>query len=73
MIEPHDSLRGTRYRVIDKLGMGSMGEVFLVEHATMQRRFVAKVLHVRHSQSDEYIARLKREARALGQIQHPIS
>ena len=69
--ESEDPLRGTRYRAVDRLGMGTMGEVFLVEHLALGRRFVAKVLHSRHSQSDEYVARLRREARTLGQIRHP--
>lgn len=51
--------------------MGTMGEVFLVEHAALGRRFVAKVLHSRHARTDEYVARLRREARTLGQIRHP--
>lgn len=48
-----------------------MGEVFLVEHTALGRRFVAKVLHSRHARTDEYVARLRREARTLGQIRHP--
>jgi serine/threonine-protein kinase len=48
-----------------------MGEVFLVEHTALGRRFVAKVLRSRHTQADEYVARLRREARTLGQMRHP--
>jgi serine/threonine protein kinase len=48
-----------------------MGEVFLVQHATLGRRFVAKVLHAHHTHADDYVARLRREARTLGQIRHP--
>ena len=68
--ERQDPLRGTRYRTLRRLGLGTMGEVFLVEHAALRRRFVAKVLHARHAYSDEYVARFKREALTLGQIQH---
>jgi eukaryotic-like serine/threonine-protein kinase len=69
--ELQDPMPGTRYRVIARLGVGSMGEVFLVEHATLGRKFVAKVLHAHHARADDYVARLRREARTLGQIRHP--
>jgi serine/threonine-protein kinase len=69
--EPHNPLSGTRYRAIRSLGAGSMGEVFLVEHVDTGRRLVAKILHARFAQADEYVGRLKREARTLGQIRHP--
>jgi len=48
-----------------------MGEVFLVEHIDLERRFVAKLLRLQHAETPEYVARLQREARALGQIAHP--
>ena len=65
-----DPLHGTRYRVLSRLGSGTMGEVFLVEHVALERKFVVKLLHARHTKTDEYIARLKREARTIGQIPH---
>jgi serine/threonine-protein kinase len=51
--------------------MGTMGEVFLVEHSALGRRFVAKILHARHASAGDYVARLEREARTLGQMRHP--
>lgn len=51
--------------------MGSMGEVFLVEHIDLERKFVAKVLRLQHAETQEYVARFQREARTLGQIRHP--
>jgi len=66
-----DPLRGTRYRVLRKIGVGSMGDVFLVEHVDLERKFVAKLLRLRHAETQEYVARLQREARTLGQINHP--
>ena len=69
--ESTDPLRGTRYRMLRLLGMGTMGEVFLVEHSALGRRFVAKILHARHAGAADYVARLEREARTLGQMRHP--
>ena len=66
-----DPLRGTSYCALRRLGTGSTGEVFLVEHVDTGRRLVAKLLHARFAQADEYVSRLKREARTLGQIRHP--
>ena len=70
-VVPNDPLRGTRYRTLRQIGMGSMGEVFLVEHIDLERKFVAKILRLRHAETQEYVARLQREARTLGQICHP--
>jgi serine/threonine protein kinase len=64
-------LHGTRYSVVRPLGSGTMGEVFLVEHLDLGRRFVAKVLHAKYAEVPDYVARLRREGRALGQLRHP--
>jgi eukaryotic-like serine/threonine-protein kinase len=69
--ERQDPLYGTRYRTLRRLGLGTMGEVFLVEHAALRRRFVAKILHARHAYSEEYLARFGREGLTLGQMRHP--
>lgn len=68
---PEDPLRGTRYRTLGQIGVGSMGDVFLVEHVDLERKFVAKILRLQHAETQEYVARLQREARTLGQINHP--
>lgn len=62
---------GTAYRMLDRLAAGGMGEVFLVEHRALERRFVAKVLH-RHLASDAgLVDRFGLEAQASGRLSHP--
>src|SRR5690349_17183473 len=33
-----------KYRVIERIGIGGMGQVYLAEHRTMKRRYAIKVL-----------------------------
>jgi serine/threonine-protein kinase len=60
-----------RYRVLAKIGAGSMGEVYLVEHETLQRREALKVLHPVLAKDSAFVSRFRREARAMNRLQHP--
>src|SRR5262245_45830933 len=71
MLNSNDDLIGTAYRVIRRIGLGGSGEVFLVEHEELGRKFVAKILRRRHSGDDEQIKRLRREALVLARLDHP--
>ncbi len=57
-----------RYRVIELLGEGGMGRVFVAEDETLRRRVAVKVLK---EWSDSSQARFLREARAAARISHP--
>jgi len=59
------------YRVLDRLGAGSMGVVFKAEHCVMRRLVAIKVLPLFHGQNDKYLARFLSEMRAVAQLQHP--
>jgi predicted Zn-dependent peptidase len=56
-----------RYTVLDKLGEGAMGAVFLASDPELDRRVALKLL-VTHGAHD---LRLLDEARALARLQHP--
>ncbi|MCC7540634.1 MAG: protein kinase [Deltaproteobacteria bacterium] len=58
---------GERYRVLDELGFGGMGAVFLVEHVHIERRAAMKVLRVERW-SEELVRRFHREARAAARV-----
>lgn len=58
---------GERYRVVDELGVGGMGAVFLVEHVHIERRAAMKVLRVERW-SEELVRRFHREARAAARV-----
>ncbi|HEX4611408.1 MAG TPA: serine/threonine-protein kinase [Urbifossiella sp.] len=60
-----------RYKVLDRIGLGGMGEVFLAEHLDMRRRAAVKVLPRALYDSSFARERFLREARAAGQLDHP--
>jgi len=63
-------LSATRYRLIERIGRGGMGVVFLAEDQTLGRRVALKVLDL-PDESGDLAARLVREARILAQLEHP--
>jgi len=59
------------YRVIEKIGAGGMGEVYLAEDTDLNRKVALKFLPA-HLVSDKDIkARFKREAQAAAKLNHP--
>lgn len=64
-LRPGDRLPGTPYFVLGPLGQGGMGEVVLVEHTELRRRFAVKMLHRRYVGRRDLEARMRDEARSL--------
>ncbi|MDI1480573.1 serine/threonine-protein kinase [Polyangium sp. y55x31] len=62
---------GDKYRVKALLGEGGMGAVYEAEHLAIGRIVAVKVLHPKHAQQADSVARLKHEARIAGSIGHP--
>ncbi len=60
-----------RYKIIDRIGLGGMGQVFLAEHATMKRRAALKVLPPDRAENEYSRERFLREARAQANLDHP--
>ncbi len=60
-----------QYTIVDKLGAGGMGEVFLAEDTKLKRRVALKFLTGGCRSDTETIARFKSEAQALAAISHP--
>jgi serine/threonine protein kinase len=63
-------LSATRYRLIERIGRGGMGVVFLAEDQTLGRRVALKVLDL-PDETGDLAARLLREARILAHLEHP--
>lgn len=63
--------RLARYDVVDRLGAGGMGEVYLCEDPTLGRRVAIKVLSAAADSDDRATARFLREARAAARLTHP--
>jgi TolB-like protein/tRNA A-37 threonylcarbamoyl transferase component Bud32 len=59
------------YRIIEKIGAGGMGEVYLAEDASLKRKVAIKFLSPHLCQDEECRARFKREAQAIAQLDHP--
>jgi eukaryotic-like serine/threonine-protein kinase len=60
-----------RYRIINTLGAGGMGTVFLAEHALIKRRVAIKILHPELATDENVVERFMNEARAAGMLGHP--
>ncbi|MBL9015619.1 MAG: protein kinase [Myxococcales bacterium] len=59
------------YLVIQKLGEGGMGSVYLAEHPQIGKKVALKVLHAEFSANQEVTKRFFNEARAVNDIGHP--
>ncbi len=69
-----DPLIGTRidrYEFVERLGGGAMGVVYLAQHTELGRRYAIKILYGDIAANRGLVSRFRREARALGQIEHP--
>src|SRR3979411_422123 len=60
----------SHYRILEPLGEGGMGTVYLAEDTHLGRRVAIKFPSV-NSDSHDYRARFLREARAVSELSHP--
>ena len=60
-----------KYRLIELLGRGDTGSVFLAEHVTMNRRVVLKVISRQVSTDQASLDAFLVEARAVSGLDHP--
>lgn len=70
MVFPGDVL-ADRYRVIEELGKGGMGEVHLAEHVAIGRRVAIKTLRGDFHERPDVARRFLQEARTASQLRHP--
>jgi serine/threonine protein kinase len=60
-----------KYKVLERLGTGGMGSVYLCEHRFMRRRVAVKVLPTAKADDPAARDRFYREARAVAALDHP--
>jgi serine/threonine protein kinase len=60
-----------KYKVLERLGSGGMGSVYLCEHKLMRRRVAVKVLPAAKASDQASLERFYREARAAAALDHP--
>ncbi len=61
----------SHYRIIEKIGAGGMGEVFLAEDTQLDRNVALKFLPSHLSQDEDFRTRFTREAKAAAKLDHP--
>ena len=59
------------YTIVDRLGEGGMGAVYLAQQASIDQKIAVKVLHEESAESDEMVQRFHREARVVSMMTHP--
>ena len=60
-----------KYRILDLLGNGGMGKVYLAEQTNMKRPVALKLLPLNENEHHSTLARFAREARAVAKLSHP--
>jgi len=59
------------YKIINKIGSGGMGEVFLADDTKLNRKVALKFLPAKYTSDAELVTRFKREAQAAAALNHP--
>ncbi len=59
------------YRILERIGVGGMGEVFLAQDSRLDRPVALKILPTYFASDEDRLRRFQREARAASALNHP--
>ena len=59
------------YELMEQIGQGGMGQVYLARHLTLDRKVAIKVLRRELATVDVHVTRFLQEARAVNLVRHP--
>jgi serine/threonine-protein kinase len=59
------------YRILQKIGKGGMGEVYLAEDTRLSRKVALKILPLEFTKEPDRVRRFQTEARAASALNHP--
>lgn len=71
MSRTKEKIFSNRYRIIDQLGSGGMAQVYKAEDTILNRTVALKLLHPRLASQNNFVERLRREAQAAANLNHP--
>ena len=60
-----------KYRLLEKIGEGGMGEVWLVDNLQLDRKSALKLIKPEIAHNDKGWRRFQREARLMAKLEHP--
>ena len=60
-----------KYRLLELIGSGAMGDVYRAEHVLIERKVAIKIMHRELARHEELVERFFCEARAVNLIAHP--
>ncbi len=72
-LEPDDLVGRTildRYKILQRIGEGGMGAVYLALHTIIEKKVVLKVLHGEYGRKQELVDRFLHEAKTASKIRH---